>query len=90
MANMQVARPQVQARRKKPAQGRKERNEFSDAGKEQREAHILQLPFELVFIVARFCASEESFTVIRLSRELRSMFLAAKIILYNQMFGKAN
>jgi hypothetical protein len=32
MANMQVARPQVQARRKKPAPGRKERNDFNDAG----------------------------------------------------------
>ena len=44
------------------------------------------LPFELVMIMVSYCAAEESFNMIRLSREMRSFVLAAKLIIYKQLF----
>ena len=53
-----------------------------------RRCHLVELPFEMVLVIASFCAAEESFNMIRVSRELRSYTLAAKMIVYRQLFGR--
>jgi hypothetical protein len=40
------------------------------------------LPFELIMIIASYCAAEESYSMISLNKEIRSFFLAAKTIIY--------
>jgi hypothetical protein len=56
--------------------------------KDKKESYIQQLPFELIMIIATYCASEESYCMISLNKEIRSYFLAAKTIIYRQMFCK--
>jgi hypothetical protein len=60
-----------------------ELNEVSKA-----PCYISQLPFELIMIIASYCAAEESYNMISVNREIRSCFLAAKTIIYKQIFCK--
>ncbi len=58
-----------------------------DQGQQEGGVSYIQLlPFELIMMIATYCAAEESYAMISLNKDLRSNFIAAKTIIYRQQF----
>lgn len=52
----------------------------------KRRLNIQSLPFEMLLSIVQFCAADESFNLIRVSREVRLNVLLSKSIIFKRMF----